>query len=589
MSRIRRGAATRLKWLPRILVWLLAGSCPASMPALPLDIQVQQRLEYEADAAKTILELQPFRTQVRLALRRADGASGLATLINLNPWIGTWYVLMVQFPDAAPAAYHLQGNPGQTLQLLPGAPGRIRIGGAQGAVCVLAVAPIGAELEAARTRLPYAPLCAPWLYLRHPVSGQHTSLEWITDFLRDRIWGGEQVINFVKETFYQDSFLQQREHEALHSIAREASSDLMPWPASLAPERAQQSIDPQQLGIHWAAPGRELLPGRWYSQAHLAGVYLSVLAPEDIDHALLMGHERSVNPLDAVESGALVYLVAFDLQHLDLHFAVGTDHPRLDWSERAPREARLPGPDGVGSAAPLVLNGMVLPTEVASTIATFTGGFKRAHGAFRYGALAERNHGSHYGFIEQGVILSKLQPGLATVVVLDDGSVDARTWTLADNALLPHVRFARQNGVPLIEYDARRGGGVPGDLVNLWGPGNWSGSANVDLRTLRAGLCLQETGQRRFLIYGYFSAATPSAMARVFQAYRCRYALHLDMNALEHTYLALYVADGPRRIIEHLIRGMSAVDRQSGANYLPRFLSFADDRDFFYFTQRSAP
>ena len=184
------------------------------------------------------------------------------------------------------------------------------------------------------------------------------------------------------------------------------------------------------------------------------------------------------------------------------------------------------------------------------------------------------------------MIFSKLQPGLATVIVLDDGSVDARTWTAADDALLPHIRYARQNGVPLLEYDPARRLGVPGDLINLWGPGNWSGSANVDLRSLRAGLCLQESGPRRFLIYGYFSAATPSAMARVFQAYHCRYALHLDMNALEHTYLAVYLHGNRQHVVQHLVHGMSEVDRRSGTDFVPRFVGFPDDRDFFYFTQR---
>jgi hypothetical protein len=188
--------------------------------------------------------------------------------------------------------------------------------------------------------------------------------------------------------------------------------------------------------------------------------------------------------------------------------------------------------------------------------------------------------------VEQGVVFSKLQQGLSTVFATDDGKVDVRTWTLADNALLEHIRYARQNGVPLIEYDARRGLGVPGDSVNLWGPGNWSGSANEDLRTLRAGLCLQQREQRRYLIYGYFSGATPSAMARVFQAYGCLYAMHLDMNALEHTYLALYARRGDAMVVEHLIEDMEVVDRTARQRLAPRFLAFPDDRDFFYFTRR---
>jgi hypothetical protein len=90
-------------------------------------------------------------------------------------------------------------------------------------------------------------------------------------------------------------------------------------------------------------------------------------------------------------------------------------------------------------------------------------------------------------------------------------------------------------------------------------------------------------------MYGYFSDATPSALARVFQAYGCRYAMQLDMNALEHTYLALYLVRQEGRVVEHLIQGMAVVDQQSQNRLAPRFLSYPDDRDFFYLTRRSSP
>ena len=80
-------------------------------------------------------------------------------------------------------------------------------------------------------------------------------------------------------------------------------------------------------------------------------------------------------------------------------------------------------------------------------------------------------------------------------------------------------------------------------------------------------------------------------MARVFQAYGCRYAMLLDMNALEHTYLALYPPrDGSPNdaevAVEHLVRGMAEVDRTSGGQIIPRFLGFPDNRDVFYVFRR---
>jgi hypothetical protein len=573
---------------------LVMVSCSfAAEPSLPSAATLAaQRVQYEAQAPKTILELQPFRSETRTAVRGADGTAGSVTLTNLNPYVNSWYLLAIEWPAAGGGStiYHLQ-NPYPLLQVLrlrAADPHSVTVANDAGMVCTLWTGDgRGALAAASASGLPYAPLCSGGLYLRNPVAGHHTSLERITDFLRDHVWGGERVVSFVKQEFYRDAFL---EKGVVGAAGAPAPVIQGPLPAALAPEDVGRTTAAAGLALDLGPGTRELQLGQWYAVPELRGVFVSAIVPRYIASRFL-APEAHVNPLDAVESGALAYLVAFDPRLLELHFVLGTDHPRLDWSERPPPsqwDARLPGPDGVASAAPLVTNGMVSPADAERTVATFAGGFKRSHGAFAVGPLAARNHGSHYGFIEQGVIFSKLQPGLSTVLVMDDGALELRTWEALDDALLPQIRDARQNGVPLIEYDPQLHRALPGELVNLWGPGNWSGSAEEVLRTLRAGLCLQDTGTQRYLIYGYFSAATPSAMTRVFQAYQCRYAMHLDMNALEHTYLALYVSRGGQRLVEHLIEGMEQVDRTAGKEFAPRFLAFPDDRDFFYLTRRAA-
>jgi hypothetical protein len=75
-------------------------------------------------------------------------------------------------------------------------------------------------------------------------------------------------------------------------------------------------------------------------------------------------------------------------------------------------------------------------------------------------------------------------------------------------------------------------------------------------------------------------------MARVFQSYQCSYAFHLDMNALEHTYLALYEPQQKVFKIEHLITGMNVLDRKTKDQTVPRFVGTADNRDFFYVMQK---
>jgi hypothetical protein len=309
-----------------------------------------------------------------------------------------------------------------------------------------------------------------------------------------------------------------------------------------------------------------------------------MLQPNLIDPPILQSYTTIVNSLDAIEASSLCYLIAFDLDQFELGYALGPENPSVGWSNHmlpAMRNPALPGPDGIGTMSPLIATGLVSPEVARRTVATFTGGFKRTHGAFKFGDLALQNHGSHYGFVENGVVFSKLEPGLATILVLNDGSVEMKTWTVPDNARLARIKYARQNGVPIIES-------VPGPLVGRWGPGNWSGSEDRRLRTLRSAAAIQTNGGKRFLIYALFSDATPSAMARIFQAYRCDYAMPMDMNALEHTYLALYRRTESQLFVDHLLKGMSQLDKTAGGEVIPRFLGYPDNRDFFYLMRRNA-
>ncbi|MDR3419448.1 MAG: hypothetical protein P4L83_24990 [Nevskia sp.] len=546
--------------------------------------------------ATTILDLQPWRQSSVLTVEAAPPAEGeaegerdRATLIDLNPAIGAWYVLQLQGKGGS-RSYHLE-NPqplAQTLRLVP--QGLQLAAGGHEFLCALWPAGAAAPLDQARrSGLPYAPLCDGRLFLRNVVAGTYTPLERVTGFLRDHVWGGEQIISFVRDEVYRDAFLEKAAPGAPQTAAGRATDDTLPPPARLA-EGQGAVLGPVDLGLDLGPAVQGLDAGQWYPVHDAPGIYLSAVLPRAVDPPVAERFRGRVSSLDSVEAEALDYLVAFDLKQFDLGFALGTDHPRLGWSERSLEEMRkpdLPGPDGIGNASPLARTGMVSPALTELVAAAFTGGFKREHGAFHYGDLATRNRGSHYGFIEQGTLFSTLQPGLATVYVLDDGSVGMKTWTRQDDGLLPHIRHARQNGVPLVDFDPGSATPEPGALVTQWGPGNWSGSKDEAFRTLRAGVCLVETRTRSFLVYGYFSSATPRAMARVFLGYGCSYAMHMDMNALEHTYLAVYAHKDGKMLVQHLIQGMAVVDRKGGSNQTaPRFLGFPDDRDFFYLVRR---
>ena len=544
-------------------------------------------------AARTIVTLQPSRQASTATIEAGTGGPLQATLVNLNPAVNAWFVLTLD--DAGrrrSATYHLENaRARQTLQLNAVDAGSIDVtADARTTRCaILSVEPEGPLERARRSNLPFAPLCDGRLYLRNPVRGSRTELEATSEFLRDHVWGGEKIVGFVRSELFRDSYVERAKSAgAAGPVAGGAVGG--PPPALVRPESATRAVVPGMLGIELADATRGVVLGQWYTVRGVEDAYVSVMEPAAVADTPPPRSGRPWRP-DAVEADALAYMVAFDLSRFDVGFALGTDHPRVGWSAHIRDEVRnpaVPGPDGIDTAAPLARTGMLAPTLQARAVATFTGGFKREHGAFRQGTLAQRSHGSHYGFVEQGVVFSTLVPGLATVYVLNDGIVDMKTWTDADNALLPSLRDARQNGVALVEPDPASGAPAIGALVDQWGPGNWSGSAQGQLRTLRAGACLLAHASKRYLVYGYFSTATPPTMARVFQAYGCRFAMHLDMNALEHTYLAIYTRQGPRMAVEHLVKGMSVLDKESGADLLPRFLGFPDNRDFFYVLRRTS-
>lgn len=576
------------RWLAATMAAVLSGAAAAaaqSPDTLAPDTLALQREQYDAVRAKSIVELQPFRH----AVDAVDPQTGLfLRFTSLNPAVGAWFLLETRAAANGKADnWHIE-NPdpaAQSVTFADSEPPALVLG--KGETQTRCAPWADAALQAARASgLAYAPICDGALFLRNPVSGARTNLESAAEFLRDNVWGGEGIVRFVRDTFYKDAELETS--EKLTTGGGGVGTGPAPMIGRRPADDRPVISTLLDIALEGAAPGR-MAVGLWYPVAGLAGVYASAFQPREIGEAVLNGPGRT-NRLDSIEAGATGYLVAFDMGRFDIGFAMGTDHPGLGWSPRPPVSVRprgLPGPDGVNSPAPLVMLGMLNPVIADKAVATFAAGFKRQHGAFKFGDMAGYNYGHHYGFVEKGVILSKLQPGLSTLFGLTDGSLHMKTWEAADDALLDRITFARQNGVPLIETDPITGIGVPGDRVTQWGPGNWSGSAKVELRTLRAGACMASANGTTFLIYGYFSTATPSAMARTFQAYGCSYAMLLDMNALEHTYLALYVPRGGRVHVAHMVPGMALIEKKlRDGTILPRFIGFADNRDLFYLTRK---
>ena len=563
----------------------MAWNAPGRKPIL----QIQRYAITETVDSKVVLtDLAPRHGITYLAEVRS--ATGIATG-------GPWHL-----QNADPAGQLLHATADGLLLVTEGGEEECRLWPDGDPSLLDAAARQGRDLGAA-----WIPLCGKpaRVFLRLPVSGRKTRKERTTDFLRDHLPAGEQMTVLVRKTLFADSELRVGVLEG-RAAAFQRQPDAPP----------QVAIDSRWRGLTTGLGDFGLAPsgvadgkvpvGRWLPLADdRAGVWVSLFQPRLVDDAQIK--DSRLQPLDEVELSSMVYLVAFDLDDHDVSFALGTDHPRLGWSERVPEDVGdrgKAGPDGFDDGAPLVRSGQVPPWRLADLQATFTGGFKRSHSAFKRGDLSRRNDGSHYGFVEDGVVWSKPQPHLATATVWEDGRVELHTWTEQDNERLAHVRHLRQNGVPLLAPEATADGTETirvGSLVGRWGEGNWSGSQDQKLRSVRAGLCITDEAGDRHLVYGWFSASTPSGMAKVFLAYRCQYALLLDMNALEHTYLSILTpTTGDRPLpatalrVEHLVRGMEVLDETLSTGTidsitLPRFAGFADNRDFFYLTRKMEP
>ncbi|MFN4098535.1 MAG: hypothetical protein ACK4GT_02045, partial [Pararhodobacter sp.] len=526
---------------------------------------------------RSVTEFQPFRAE--LTGVAADGTP--LRLTALNPYVNAWFVLETG-EGRGLRQWHLENAAPELFTVSLGADGRALVIDSEAGT--VTCAPWDGELEAARSgALPYAPICDQRLFLRNRGSGSRTAREAVTEFLRDYVPFGESLINVIKDTLYEDAFLTSAqtmdEAEAGAAVALLGQADLRSRPVM----RSNLRVD--LVG----AQSSQMEAGAWYAVQNAPGIYASVAQPGMVSQEVLS--VPGANGFDGVENASDVHMWAFDLSRFDLRYEIGTDHPSVGWSPRpsgAGRNNSLPGPDGFGALDPLQMTGTMNPVFMDRLAGIFAGGFKRDHGAWRVTEMAHTNHGHHYGFVVNGVILSRLQPGLATIYVLQDGTAHMDIWSDQLDHLLPHIRFARQNGTPLVEpgADGRSG---PGSQVRSWMGGNWSGSAEAQLRTLRSGACMRRVEGRQFLIYAVFMSVTPSGMARTFQAYRCDMAMLLDMNSLDLTYSAIYPrqAGSTEFEIVHLDRRMAESDsRHRDGTRMGRFIEFSDNRDFFYLLRR---
>ncbi len=258
---------------------------------------------------------------------------------------------------------------------------------------------------------------------------------------------------------------------------------------------------------------------------------------------------------------ARVMVVAWDPRRLELHVAAGTEEPQTATGE-------------IGSG--LIPRSLRVLSRLAGA---FNGGFQSVHGGF--------------GTQIDGKLLVPPRPYAATVARFTDGATGLGTWPLS--ARVPDdVHAFRQNLTPL----------VANGLLNPYGREWWGGVPLgwMDVtRTVRSALCETRDG---LLAYFYGSRVDHEALGNALLRARCRYGLHLDMNA-GHTGFEFYsvVPKAEPALAADTLDARWKVEapipelpewrfrsrrlfRNMQLMHFPRYIE-RQSRDFFYLTERT--
>ncbi|HPQ40435.1 MAG TPA: hypothetical protein PLV45_08685, partial [bacterium] len=325
-----------------LFLWLLTGGIGGVICAAGANV-AETAVRDAVSGPVTVIDIQPHRTATQIAISDAAGRQGIATLMNLNPQINAWFALTIQWSDAAgTVSYHLENALPrvQTLRLDTAYPQGIIIDDGHTAVqCDLWSNPELLRLKMKEQRgTAYIPLAGNKLFLRNAVDGHKSTMEWTTDFLRNYIPGGDKITNIVKQELYQDAYLMTSDvlpgTDLDQAIPHVRPKGAPPRPV-LKPEFENRFLKLPEMGIELVSEhGDKVLAGRWYEVRDVPGIYISTICPGMIADSVIKKEWLQVSPLDEIEKTALVHMVAFDLDQFDMRFMVGTEHPKVGWSDR---------------------------------------------------------------------------------------------------------------------------------------------------------------------------------------------------------------------------------------------------------------
>lgn len=377
---------------------------------------------------------------------------------------------------------------------------------------------------------------------------------WAVDRVRASPWFGDENLAFVKAVAFQgvDQFEQivgtVTGDDGSGAVAEELGA-LFAAPSQAAtnpetgwpPEAMEPMINPPLKG-----------EGKWVSLSGFPFVLQNPEAPVPFVLSFIRTDRKRMY--------SQVFVALWDPRQVELNTVSGTVEPQ--------------------SATGATGTGIVPrdPAVLSRFVGAFNGGFQAVHGEF--GMMADR------------VVYLPPKPYGATVAKLADGATGFGTWP-EDLSIPPEIISYRQNMTPLIvdekinPYKRHWWGGVP--------PG-WT----EESRTVRSGLCMTREG---FVGYFYGPSIDHEVLALAMQRARCRYGVHLDMNA-GHTGLEFYrvgrrgTLPNPNRHLQEMWEAKGPMPDAPGWEFIgrrmikymalmnfPRYVN-SEARDFFYLTLR---
>ena len=484
-------------------------------------------------STKNIVDFQAHKTSE--ILKVANGAT--IELINLNEELNIWYLvkltdtngytstyqLQVSDPKAAKGALHLTK---EQLELPGSEKSRNACKDFTNAKNKNIFETLQGNFDRANNNSNYFnALCDGHVFLinpRHRPPEEEKTKDKIADIARQSSVG-RAIANIAKNSPMGNK-PENVQTDATRSALKSETVVTIPS-AKVNSDEEPRSVELSKTNIHLALQGdpTSVTLGQWYSSKEHPDVKVSLFSPDMASSEVAKLAPTAFENRSAAHSQnkSLAYLIAFNTQKSKLGYVAGISDATGNC------DGGKPAPDGFDDSTPLVQNGMVSPDHQSHLLSTFNAGYLRPDACMRKGPL----EGKHWGFVQNGVVFSKLQPGLATLVTYKDGKTDILEWPENAAALATKVKDARQNATPVISgRDPKTGLGIPGNTVGGkdFISRNWTN--DVDDKRMRSGACMLQSGTDEHLVFAYLPSGTVKDLAEVFGSYGCRSGMQLDEN-----------------------------------------------------------